>query len=111
MWKEGLTAWTPVTQVADLNHAIRAVPPELPRLTERDRLGLLPLAGPWRRFFARVIDLWAIGLPTGFLVAYGLAFYSPSFALWIQGPRSVNWLLIPLILTLEAAIFALFELP
>lgn len=111
VWREGMAAWAPVAEVTDLNQATRALPPEPPRLTEREQLISLPLAGPWRRFFARLIDLWVIALPTAFIVSYALASYSLSFALWMQRPESeyiFGWLLVPLVLAIEGIIFGLF---
>jgi len=111
VWREGMAAWAPLAEVTDLNQVTRALPPELPRLMEREQLISLPLAGPWRRFFARLIDLWVIALPTGFLVSYALASFSLSFALWVQRPGSeyaFGWLLAPLVLAIEGVIFGLF---
>lgn len=111
VWREGMAAWEPLTDVTDLKQFTRTLPPELPRPTEREQLISLPLAGPWRRFFARTIDFWIITLPTAFLVAYAIASFSPSFALWIQKPGSeyvFGWLLTPLILAIEGVIFGSF---
>lgn len=70
-----------------------------------------PIAGPWRRFFARGIDLQIIGLPTSFAIAFVLATIHPPFGEWIQTKGS-EWafaiLLFPVILALETVVFALF---
>ena len=68
-------------------------------------------AGPWRRFFARVIDMTVIGLPTGFLIGLVGGFASLEFAIWIQRPVSqmiFGWLLVPVILGIEALIYRKF---
>lgn len=111
VWKEGLPAWSPLSEIADLGPVVRAMPPELPRQTAREQLIALPPAGPWRRFFARLIDLWALALPTAFVVAFALSRVSTGFGLWIQRPGSeyaFGWLLVPLVLVLEGAVFAIF---
>ncbi len=110
VWKEGFPAWAPLSEIAELESVVRAVPPELPRLTGRDQIIALPLAGPWRRFFARFIDLSALSLPTAFMVTFALSRVSTTFNLWIQQPGSefaLGWLLMPLVLMLEAAVFAI----
>ncbi len=111
VWKEGQASWAPLSELPDLQQVVRAVPPELPKPTAREHLIALPLAGPWRRFFARLVDLWIIALPTAFLVAFALSILSPAFGLWIQRPGSdyaFGWLLLPFVLLAEAGIFAIF---
>lgn len=81
VWKEGLASWAPISEVPDLQQqVVRAVPPELPKPTAREHLITLPLAGPWRRFFARLVDLWVIALPTGFVVARLHSFCERGYA-------------------------------
>ncbi len=111
VWADGMQDWAPLEEVPELTGIVRSLPPELPPITTRDRLASLPPAGPWRRFFARTIDFWVLSLPTGFLVARMLAAYSPGFALWIQSPGSTvafGWLVAPIVLAVEALVFALF---
>ena len=111
VWKEGRAEWAPLSEISDLQQVVRAVPPELPKPTIREQLIALPLAGPWRRFFARLVDLWVIALPTAFLISFALSSLSLSFGLWIQRPGSeyvFGWLLMPLVLLVEAGIFAAF---
>lgn len=110
VWKEGLEKWAPLSQIADLSQVVKAIPPELPKPTTREHLTALPLAGPWRRFFARLVDLWVIALPVSFAVAFALSSFSPAFGLWIQRPGSeyaFGWLLLPLVLLVEVGVFAL----
>lgn len=111
VWKEGRESWTPLSEMPELHQVVKAVPPELPKPTAREHLIALPLAGPWRRFFARLVDLWVIALPISFVVAFALARFSPAFGLWIQRPGSeyaFGWLLLPLVLLVEVGIVALF---
>lgn len=111
VWKEGLENWSPLSEIPDLNQVVKAVPPELPKPTTREHLIALPLAGPWRRFFARLVDLWVIALPASFAAAFALSAFSPAFGLWIQRPGSeyaFGWLLLPLVLLVEVGIVAIF---
>jgi uncharacterized RDD family membrane protein YckC len=96
---------------SDLSAVARVASSELPKLSELDEAIALPIAGPWRRFFARFIDLWVITLPVTFGVALLLGATVHGFVLWIQRPGAeyvFSWLLLPLVLVLEAGSFALF---
>jgi len=111
VWKEGLENWEPLSEISDLRQIAKVIPPELPKPSTRENLIALPLAGPWRRFFARLIDLWVIALPTSFVTAFALSRFSLVFGLWIQRPGSgyvFGWLLLPLVLLVEVGIVALF---
>jgi uncharacterized RDD family membrane protein YckC len=111
VWTDGMDDWAHLREVPELAAILRSVPPELPPASSRDRLISLPLAGPWRRFFARSIDLWTLGPLTGYLVATAMASFSDGFALWLQRPGSdyaFGWLVLPVILVVEAIIFGLF---
>lgn len=111
VWKEGMPTWAPLAEVSELDHIVGALPPELPQARKQKDVNVLSLAGPWRRFLARMIDLWVIALPTAFLTAYVLSSLSSSFALWTQRPGSeyvFGWFLTPLILAIEGAIFGIF---
>lgn len=111
VWKEGLEKWAPLSEIPDLHQFVRTVPPELPKPTAREHLIALPLAGPWRRFFARLVDLWVIALPSSYAAAFALTTFSPAFGLWIKRPGSeyaFSWLLLPLVLLVEVVIVALF---
>ena len=111
VWKEGRDSWAPLSEIPDLHQVVRAVPPELPKPTDREQLIALPLAGPWRRLFARFVDLWLIAVPLSFVLAFALAKNSPAFGLWLQRPGSgyvFGWLLLPLVMLVEVGIVALF---
>ncbi|HPR44615.1 RDD family protein [Ottowia sp.] len=111
VWREGREGWAPISEIPDFHEVVKAVPPELPKPTAREHLIALPLAGPWRRFFARLVDLWVIALPVSFVAAFALSKVSPAFGLWIQRPGSeyaFGWLILPFVLLVEAGIVALF---
>lgn len=139
IWTAGMSQWTPASDVPEFQKLIQLLPPELPNTAIPEPPELpntaapgppesfettapLPLvattqapaevpAGAWRRFFARYIDLWVIGLPTVFLVAFFLAPVWPGFARWLQQPnadQALWFLAIPLVLVIEAIIFGIF---
>ena len=111
IWKKGMEGWSPVSEVSEFEDATQSVPPEVPQPTPREENIELPLAGPWRRFFARLIDLYAIAMPVGLIVAYVGASYSMDFALWIQEPGSeyaYGWMLMPVVLLVECCIYGVF---
>ncbi|MGO4395723.1 RDD family protein [Variovorax sp. M-6] len=71
----------------------------------------LPLAGPWRRFFAQLFDIWTLCVPVGFLLGNVLGRTWPAFALWMSSPGSeagLGFILVPLALVVQAVIFGLF---
>ena len=111
VWKEGREIWTPLGKVAEPKPVAQAVPPELPKSAVHvDVAGLSP-AGAGRRFWARLIDLWLIALPTSFAASFALSSVSLSFALWMQQPGSeyaFGWLVLPLVLLIEAGISVVF---
>ncbi|SEA16521.1 RDD family protein [Microbulbifer marinus] len=111
VWKKGFDGWLSITQVSELSDAIDTVPPALPIDTPREANIELPMAGPWRRFFARLIDFWALGLVTAYIVGVAGSYISAEFALWIMQPGSdylFGWLIVPLILLTEALVYAIF---
>ncbi|CAM3612395.1 RDD family protein [Bordetella sputigena] len=114
VWRNGMTGWARLAEVPELARHPRAIPPPVPAPQpggERERLISLSPAGPWRRFFARMIDLWIVGIPTIYIVSYLLARHYLGFALWIQRPGSdfsFGWVMLPPILAVEACIHRLF---
>jgi formylglycine-generating enzyme required for sulfatase activity len=121
VWKEGMAAWTPISDVPDLQPIIQALPPELPKTIEPPPLPSVPVpvpvsapalaAGPWRRFFARSIDFWAITPPVVLLMVLGGLQVSSDFASWLQEPRStwvIGFFAVPLVLAVEAMLFWMF---
>lgn len=112
VWKEGRESWAPLGEVPELKQVAQEVPPELPKsASAHQALSNLAQAGAGRRFWARIIDLWLIALPTSFAASFALSSVSLSFGLWIQQPGSeyaFGWLVLPLVLLIEAGIYALF---
>ena len=69
----------------------------------------IPLAGPWRRFFARHIDMFLLGLPTGTVLFIALVYsQSADWLLSTENPLLFGWFATPFILLAEACIFGLF---
>jgi|SRR5262245_7134328 len=71
----------------------------------------LQLAGAWRRFFARSIDLWLTTLASVFLGAMVLGLTSPAFSIWMQDPTSAAifaWMMFPTAMVTDAAVVAAF---
>lgn len=116
VWTQGMSAWKPISDVPILNPSSPALPPELPP-PPNPKPPIAPpaqtiLAAPWRRFFARQLDLCIIGFPTQIIVSHGLAQVSPGFVLWIQQPHADTaffFLLLPLMLVIETVIFDVFD--
>jgi uncharacterized RDD family membrane protein YckC len=111
VWREGMDEWTPQSEVEELSNIRKSAPPELPIPSSRDQLIELEMAGAWRRFFARFVDLWFLAPPIAFCISYGFSLVSTEFALWIQTPGSdyaFGWFMLPIILLTEALIFAAF---
>ncbi len=121
VWKEGWGEWLPITealkppQANTENFVVNSVAPTAAnsgQMQQRNSLLSMPLAGAWRRFFARIIDLYALMFPVAFGAGFVLIYFFPEFELWIKRPGSeyaFGWLLIPVIMLSEAAIYAIFK--
>ena len=71
----------------------------------------LDSAGAWRRFFARLIDIYLISMPLGLAIAYFGSRQSSDFTLWLGKPGSnivFDLAVLPLALILESTIFGWF---
>ncbi|MFC7205980.1 RDD family protein [Comamonas endophytica] len=103
VWKKGLSDWISLAQLADLRKSgALQLEPGLPFD--------LALAGAWRRFLARMLDLCAISAPIA-LLGWLLLQQIPGFALWLQRPSApfqLTLALLPLALLVEAGIFTRF---
>lgn len=111
IWREGMENWVSLEEIGDFQRLATTTPPNLPRRSLLEELASLQAASPSRRFLARVIDLWIIALPTSFTVQLALSNISPTYSLWIQTPGAIyvlNWMLVPIILLIEARIFGVF---
>lgn len=70
----------------------------------------LPLAGPWRRFFARVVDGAVFAYPAAVLFRLLIDWASPAFSMWLQSPNSrlvAPVFVLPFALAIEAVIAGL----
>lgn len=111
VWKEGRDSWNPILAIPELNQFLKAVPPELPSPSTPEHLLALSPAGPWRRFFARTVDMSLIAVPISFGIAYWIANISQDFALWMQHPfagYAFAWAILPLALLVEVGVVAVF---
>lgn len=111
VWQEGMAAWLPLGQVAALDAAMHAVPPPAPVTADAVLRQELPMAGRWRRFFARLFDLgWEcllVALAAGFL----LDAVSAGFVAWTNLPgwdEAFVLLSLPFALALDALCYAAF---
>lgn len=135
VWTAGMSQWTAVHDVPVLLALLQPpelpppvlidVPPELPepkKTSRPERQGsflvtepqpietpaaMPELAGPWRRYFARWLDLAIIGWPSIFI----LAVVFPAFAQSVQKPNGeliFGIVSLPTILFIEAVIFGFF---
>lgn len=102
VWKEGLRNWICVADLPAHGTACEEAP-----------AGSCPadvtLAGPWRRFLARLLDLWILSLLAMSLALAVLPRLWPGFHDWIGqpfAPTLAGLLLFPLLLLVEAGIFA-----
>lgn len=97
VWKEGLSSWISMAELWTLRQNHGRQPRPAPLLD-------LPLAGAWRRFLARMVDICIIAAPL-----LMLARLLPGFTPWLQRPGSTHLLglaLLPLALLVEAGLFA-----
>ncbi|MFC7205981.1 DUF4339 domain-containing protein [Comamonas endophytica] len=95
VWKEGLSSWISMAELWTLRQDQGRQPRPAPLLD-------LPLAGAWRRFLARVVDIGIVAAPLLLL-----AKLLPGFAPWLQRPGSLHLLalaLLPLALLVEAGL-------
>ncbi|MFT3718635.1 RDD family protein [Pseudorhodoferax sp.] len=71
----------------------------------------LPLAGPWRRFFARGADLLLFSVVGGYVMHTVAEWASPAFAMWLRSPNAgpvLGVFVLPFALALEAVVAGLF---
>jgi uncharacterized RDD family membrane protein YckC len=111
VWKEGMEVWTPLNLVPELDGLRAMVPPPIPR-QDKAKLALdYPVAGAWRRFWARLFDVWWESMLVGWCSAYVLGRYSAGFLHWITVPGSDQLfalLVMPFAFLLDALVYAVF---
>lgn len=130
-WAEGMADWVRIRDARELTEPVfGSAPPSMPALPPNEdpyspprsqgepaaplspiNLAFLnePLAGPWRRFFARQIDLLVVGFPIAALVSAAIATQSVAYAFWVQKPGNdvlYGLAIIPVVLIAEALLFA-----
>lgn len=130
-WTEGMADWMQIRDAHELTEPVLgSAPPSMPALPPEEdpyspprsqgepaappspiNLAFLnePLAGPWRRFFARQIDLLVVGFPIAALVSAAIATQSVAYAFWVQKPGNdvlYGLAIIPVVLIAEALLFA-----
>lgn len=111
VWRDGLTEWVPAGSVSELAQATPPSPPEPPPRTARETLISLSPAGPWRRYFARSIDLFALSFLLGPLLGFALGSLSREFQMWAAHPSSsigFGLMVVPVAMFAEWLIFAIF---
>src|SRR5690606_7397547 len=118
VWNVALPDWTPAAELPELHPWLTAEPSEPPVLTEAPSLtaaappnvvtapaaATLDIAGPWRRLFARLIDIYLLLIPIAFFSAFLLSSVFLPFAEWIQKPGAstvYTWLLLPVVMLIE----------
>lgn len=112
VWKEGLADWIQVAELADLS-AVRAMSaagawPACASPAGAAARAAPGLAGAWRRFLARMLDLLLFYLPAKFLLAVTLGLLWPEV---IHSPYAMPMLtfgFLALVLLIEAGVFACF---
>ncbi len=125
VWTTALPDWVPAAELPMLRTGLTPAAAETPVTFEAPAMmaaapsTALPVqptmafntAGPWRRLFARLIDIYLLLIPVAFFSAFLLSSYFLPFALWIQKPGAATlytWLLLPVVMLLEALIHAAF---
>lgn len=108
MWKEGMSEWTPLAQIQELNEFKQTLPPPVPK-PPKPTIEDYPEAGAWKRFFARMFDFWLEVIPVSFLGGFILASMFPGFSHWLEQNTSLYSLLcVPVALVLDSIIHRVF---
>ncbi|WP_445144380.1 GYF domain-containing protein [Dyella sp. Tek66A03] len=109
LWQEGMESWQELRNIPALESIAASIPPEIPRVTSPQLFELTP-AGRWRRWLARIFDVWWEILLVTAIAGYVLGRYFTGFASWISEP-GMNQLFtiacLPLALLLDAVIYKL----
>lgn len=106
VWTAGQADWLPLLQVQKCARELHLAPaPASPQRSEA------PLAGAWRRFCARMLDIWVLSFSTQALLLLLLALVSPISMDWLKQlyfPYLLALLIFPLVMLLEAGVYAYF---
>ncbi|MCZ4093836.1 RDD family protein [Sinorhizobium psoraleae] len=79
--------------------------PAPPPADIRSEQGSQP-ARPWPRFWARLIDLWLLGLLLAAIIGVGTFLYSPALFLVATDPKIIGFALLPLVGVVVALLMA-----
>lgn len=114
VWRNGMEAWSPIHSVSEMaQFRLPPAPPEPPPIPKAPALEAFecPKASPWRRFFARIFDLWVELLVVSFGLGFGLSYTVPGFADWLDKPGMpalFGLICVPIALIVDAFIARLF---
>ncbi len=131
VWRSGWPEWKALGTVAELASQLPPPlpasslappplpvegPPPLPEATTADNSDAeavlsYPLAKKWRRYFARLFDIYLLSLPVGFAAGFVLAMMIDGFSAWAARPGSeyaLGIVVLPVILVLESLLHQWF---
>lgn len=127
VWREGMENWQPLSQVDELAFSLLTPPSPpiestVPSNSESANEARLSIAlveriasekrVTWRRFFARMLDVWIETMGLGLCLGFALAILSSAFSVWIEDQNNrllfAILIVLPLSFVLDAAIVATF---
>jgi uncharacterized RDD family membrane protein YckC len=104
VWREGMAGWIPA---ADAVRLLDSAPAAEAVTGASDEIAHAPTgASPWRRFWARLFDVFVFS----YIIAFVLGFLRPSLFQGFLGahPLVFQFLLLPVVLIVEALVYAAF---
>ena len=107
VWTSSMAGWGPIGAQAEFASA-GAGGQDAVQVPVASVLGY-PMATPWRRWCARLFDLWWEVVAVGLIASFVLAEISPAFLLWTEtrsGGMLFDIACVPLALLLDAAVHA-----
>jgi uncharacterized RDD family membrane protein YckC len=109
LWREGFEAWQQLRNTQELESLLIKIPPPIPSkptLLEWE----FPMASNWRRFFARIFDLWLEIVIVGGVIGFTFGLVSPVYAEMLNSANSIllGLILTPLALVFDAGIYGVF---
>ncbi len=115
VWSDDMSQWECLKSLPELAQHFPQTPPPLPKEQKSsfgDDFSALSVAGAWRRFIARLIDLWVIGIPIGLITGMLLGMYSIESLNWMYEEGSefkLSVILLPVVLLVEWIFYCLFS--
>ncbi|MGQ3089251.1 MAG: RDD family protein [Methylophilus sp.] len=109
LWREGYASWQPFAEITELAFLHNVMPASADLKPVTPPL-IYATAGRWKRFFARIFDLWLALLIVTFGSGYILGQVSIAFIEFINNANNhlIGILYLPLGLVLDAAIYHFF---